>query len=87
MRTFRAGDNLFVCDLCGGTYYASTARKQWDGLITCRKCWNQKHPQLEVKAVKDVQKSNIIRPRPTDRFIHDYYIAVDYWEPGYTQDL
>lgn len=43
-----------ICDQCGFKFKASQLRKRWDGLMTCVKCWEPRHPQdfLRVRGDK-----------------------------------
>lgn len=37
------------CDICGWDYLNTQMRKQWDGAIVCKFCYNDKDEQLEKK--------------------------------------
>ena len=36
-----------LCDRCGFEYKLAQLREEWNGLKTCRECFEPKHPQLE----------------------------------------
>jgi hypothetical protein len=63
------GDPWCICDLCGFRYRMSQTLKTWDGLRVCRADWYPKHPQLDVRGVKDVQAVIDGRSEPADVFI------------------
>lgn len=62
------GENNVICDTCGFKFKASQLRKQWDGVMACRKCWDYRNPQELVRGVKDDQHVAISRPESTDTF-------------------
>ena len=62
MTTFRHGDFLRICDVCGFQYHARDTIKRWDGAWVCRPDWEPRHPQDFVRGRKDNQ--NVTEPRP-----------------------
>lgn len=63
-----------VCDRCGTYQKSGDVTKTWDGLIVCkpeikRGCFEPRHPQDFVRAVKDDQSVPFTRPDPGDRFV------------------
>jgi hypothetical protein len=65
---YKSGDNNCICDRCGFKYKASELKKTWDGLQTCWKCWEYRHPQDFVRGVEDNQKPLLSRPEAPDSF-------------------
>ena len=62
---YKRGDNLAVCDICGFTYYASELKVTWDGVVACPHDYEPKHPQIEVKPMKESNTVSISRnPAP-----------------------
>lgn len=57
-----------VCDVCGFWYSSDKVKKRWDGLITCEKDWESKHPQLSIRIPKEQMVPDFVRPEPTDLF-------------------
>ena len=55
MSNLKLGEWKFICDICGFEYHSNEARRTWDGLITCKDCWEPKHPQLEITGIPDDQ--------------------------------
>lgn len=58
---------LALCDRCGFKYTNTKLRKEWTGLMTCdgpdtNHCWEARHPQDFVRAVKDKQSPPYTRP-------------------------
>ena len=47
-------------------------RKRWDGVITCPRDWEPRHPQDFVRGVKDNPSVPISRPEPPDTFVSDF---------------
>lgn len=68
-REYYPGDHLVICDRCGFKVYRSQCRKEWNGWLTCDKCWEPRHPQeLMPPSRLDRQGVEDNRPRPTDDF-------------------
>jgi len=59
----RLGDYLFMCDQCGGTYYASVGRLQWNNLFVCPMCFENRPQQDFVRGVKENVRVPIVRER------------------------
>jgi len=45
-----------LCDRCGFEYKLSQLREEWNGLKTCRDCFEPKHPQLSHYHTYQMQK-------------------------------
>lgn len=41
------------CDRCGFKFKNVDLRKEWNGLMTCKDCWEPRHPQDFLKGVPD----------------------------------
>jgi hypothetical protein len=65
-----------ICDRCGFQFHSDELRKEWQGLMTCKGCWEPRHPQDFVRGVKDTQAPPWTRPEPDDVFVD-----VDYTLP------
>ena len=53
---WKSGNIWVNCQRCGFTYRQSEVNKEWTGLIVCKEhCWEPRHPQDFVKAIKDDQ--------------------------------
>lgn len=66
---YRPGDYWIVCDECGLDYRKSETRKRYDNAIVCKDCWEPRHPQEFVRAIRDRQTVPYSRPStpsPTD---------------------
>lgn len=59
---YKSGDWNFHCDVCGLKRKSSESRQRWDGAITCRECWEPRHPQDFIRSVKDDQSVEFSRP-------------------------
>jgi len=56
------GDHWAICDECGLKYRRSEIRKRWDGAMVCKKDWEPKHPQENVRVRVDRIKVDHARP-------------------------
>lgn len=56
------------CDRCGLRYKSGDLRREWTGLRTCSDCYDAKHPQLNVRGVRDPQSPPWARPAPAEIF-------------------
>lgn len=74
---FLLGANNVICDRCGFKYKSTQVRKEWTGLIVCKKCWDPRHPQDKVRAVKDDQSPSVNRPEATDTFLSPGDVTAD----------
>lgn len=73
--TYRSGDWLAICDVCGKKMKASHARHRWDGLIVCDEDFEHRHPQDFLKVKQDKITVPFTRPRPQDVFVTVNYIV------------
>lgn len=69
-----------ICDQCGVKRKSDDVTKRWDGLIVCRPdvragCFETRHPQDFVRAIKDDQSVPFTRPEPEDQFVTVDYIS------------
>jgi len=56
---------IALCDRCGFEYKLSQLKEEWNGLKTCRDCFDPKHPQLEpLPHVSDPEA--LYKPRPNN---------------------
>lgn len=69
MAGFQTEEHWVICDVCGFKYRASQTRMRWDGLRTCTKDWEVRHPQDFVRGRRDRQKVANPRPQPADVFL------------------
>jgi hypothetical protein len=63
-----------ICDRCGFEFYSFELKKEWNGLMTCNACWEPRHPQDFVRAVRDEQTVPWTRPEPEDEFVPVCYL-------------
>ncbi len=66
--TFKSGDHLAICDICGFKYKASELKLMWNGLRACTKnsCWNPRQPQDFLRGKKDDQSVPWTRSEAAD---------------------
>ena len=60
------GDPYFVCPRCGFRVRKSETKREWTGIIVCEACYDPKHPQLDVRPIREKIAVKNARPRPTD---------------------
>jgi hypothetical protein len=66
--TYRPGDSYLIDDETGLKIRRSDAVKRWDGAIVHRNVTNPRHPQDFVRAKRDKQLADMVRPRTPDVF-------------------
>lgn len=66
---FKLGDWNGICEECGKKFKFSNLKKTWDGRITCKRCFDYRHPQEYVRDVPDKQSVPETSLEPTDTFI------------------
>lgn len=67
--SWKPGDWLALCDVCGRKYKASKLKQRWDGLMCCSDDYEIRQPQDFVRGVADVMKTPWSRPEPSNYFI------------------
>lgn len=58
------GEYNVTCDRCGRKLKSSQVSKEWTGLIVCRVCLDERHPQDFVRGVRDNMVVPVARPYP-----------------------
>jgi hypothetical protein len=71
---FRMGEAKACCDRCGFDFRLSQLKKEWTGKKVCRDCFETRHPQDFVRAVRDRQIVRDPRPEPADVFQPDFFL-------------
>lgn len=67
---YRPGDHYVICDRCGLKKRRSDCKKTWDKLIVCAAtCFEERHPQDTVRAVKEHPGVKDARPESADVFL------------------
>ena len=77
--SYRSGDYLAICDICGMRGYSSEMRMTWDKLfVYASTCYDPKHEQYTPpKPLGEAQKVPIHRPEQDDVFITENVTAED----------
>jgi hypothetical protein len=65
------GEYNVTCDRCGRKLKSSQVSKEWTGLIVCRSCLDERHPQDYVRGVRDNMQVPVARPYPALSFALD----------------
>lgn len=60
-----------ICMLCGFKWKSHKIRRRWDNLLVCPHCFELRHPQDFLKAIKDDQNVSFNNPRPAPNFVPD----------------
>lgn len=60
-----------ICDRCGFAYRLSTLKPEYvrgknNGLLVCRECWDDDHPQNFIDYVETADAQVLMNPRPED---------------------
>ena len=71
------GDFNRICDRCGFKFKASQTRMEWNGLIVCHECYEERHPQDFVRGRRDRQAVQHPRPEGTDNFLTTNEVTPD----------
>ena len=50
MSYFKPGCWNVICDRCGFEYKSDELRKEWNGLMVCKPCWEPRHPMDLMRA-------------------------------------
>lgn len=58
-----------VCDRCGFEFKSYQLQKEWNGLMTCKECWEPRHPQDFVRVPAETVALPWTRPEPPDEFL------------------
>lgn len=74
---YKAGDNYFLCPVCGFKKRVSQGRRRWDKEFVCLSCWEPRHPQELIRPIKERIAARISRPEPADHFIEVTDTTVD----------
>ena len=78
------GSSDAMCDECGRIVKFVELRKRWDGMWVDDRCWEPRHPQDFVRAVKDDPSIPVARPLKiiylvnSDNIPSPYPLAGDY---------
>jgi hypothetical protein len=67
---YKEGEWNALCDQCGQKRKSSMLKLQWDGLMTCEKCWEPRQPQDFVRGVPDPSGVPWSRQRGEPQFVN-----------------
>jgi hypothetical protein len=64
------GNEAVICMRCGFKRHANELRREWTGLRVCAECWDPRHPQMELRGVRDDQRiPGGPSPEPAETFV------------------
>ena len=82
---YKHGDANAICDRCGFKFKHSELTREWTGLLVCgsggNNCFEYRHPQDRLRAVRDRQTVANARPEQADNFLADNDVTLEdlYW--------
>ena len=75
---YKPGNPHFICDICGLKYRQSEMRMNWKHQMVCKEyCWEPRHPQISIKAVREKIVVKNSRPEPTPSYLSAGDVTVD----------
>ena len=83
---FISGSWNIICDRCCKKIKAEATKIDWQGLIVCPNCYEQRHPQDFVRTKQDKISVPFSRPIPQEIFIavpYNFYIDERYFVDDY----
>jgi hypothetical protein len=66
---YKHGDFNAICDSCLFKFKGSELRKQWDGQMVCKDCFEERHPQDSLRPRPERNKLPWTRPEPESQYI------------------
>lgn len=78
---FIHGAHNFICDKCGFKKKSTEKRKDWEGLVVCRDCWDPEPARERPTKFRQEQRP-IIDARPETSDIHTTDTVL--WNNDYT---
>ena len=51
--SYKSGQWYAICDVCGFKFLSGQLRERWDGLMVDSACFETRHPQEFIKAVRE----------------------------------
>lgn len=72
------------CDSCGFKFKADQLKKRWDGMMVDDACWEPRHPQDYLRAIKETS-NRLPWTRPNDGSQDSaanspLYVQINYWD-------
>ncbi|KKN42604.1 hypothetical protein LCGC14_0711540 [marine sediment metagenome] len=78
MTTYIPGEPWFLCEICGFRRRRSQIRKNWKNQKVCADtCYEPKHPQLSIRAVKETIAVREARPEGEDVYLEPGDVTPD----------
>ena len=66
---YKPGDSLAICDQCGFRFYLSQLRKDKDGFMVCKTCYDPPHPQDSIRVRPERNTIQDARPEGTPVYL------------------
>lgn len=60
-----------ICDVCGFEFKSNELKKDWRGLMVCKKDFELRHPQDFIKVRPEKVSVEWTRPEPTDEYVNE----------------
>jgi hypothetical protein len=78
--TYRHGQWLALCDVCGFRFHSGSLKRRWDGAMVCKDDYETRHPQEFVRGVPERQPA-WTRPEPPTLNVSVFqYVDAGYWD-------
>lgn len=58
-----------LCDVCGFRFPSDKLKRRWDGLMTCSKDFELRHPQDFIKVREETLVPSYTRPYPEPSYV------------------
>lgn len=76
--SYKPGDNLCVCDICGFRRLSSEMRMNYNKMFVCKECFEPKHEQyVSPKPRHEKQTVSIHRPEKEPVFLSPGDVTAD----------
>lgn len=79
---WKRGQWWAICDVCGFKFLSGQLKERWDGLMVDEACYETRHPQEFIKAVKEAQPP-WTNPEGDGLDVSPDYTLLQYWVDGY----
>lgn len=67
--TYKPGEWNVLCMVCGFRFPASKIKHRWDGVLVCKECWEQRHPQELIRLAPEDMSVPFSNPEPEYTFV------------------
>lgn len=72
---YKKGSWNCICQRCSFKFKSEDIKKEWTGLLVCKECFENRHPQDFLRGTPEKQSVPFTAPEPTDTFVTVTYVA------------